>query len=111
MALIACPACQTPVSEQAEACPKCGHPVALEQQRLQTRQAVLAQAAERSRLQTILAAFLILLGAAMSSFAFMRDSIGSVELSVGIAGAAFLSVGVLWFLHAQFGIMSRARPV
>jgi hypothetical protein len=111
MALIACPACGTPVSEQAEACPKCGHPVALEQQRLQTQRAVLAEATERSRLQTVLAAFVALLGAAMSAFAFLRDSIGSVELSVGIAGAAFLAIGVLWFLHAQFGMMSRARPI
>src|SRR4051812_30642779 len=102
MPLIACPECTTPVSDQAEVCPKCGHPVAREQQHLQARRMVVQEATERSRLQTILAAFVALLGAAMAVFGFLRDSIGSPELAIGVAGAGLLAVGVLWFLHAQF---------
>lgn len=107
MALIACPQCKTPVSEEAEACPKCGHPVAREQLRLQARQAIVQEASERSWLQTLLSAFVALLGAAMATFGFFRDAIGSVELVIGIAGAGFLFVGLLWFVHSQFGILSR----
>ena len=103
MSLIPCPECQTEVSDQATACPRCGHPVRREILRQEMmRQQVEPKDEGANLLQTICSLLLAAAGAAMLIYAVTKQGpMTSPELVVGGGGFCLFVAGLAWFLWSR----------
>lgn len=92
MALVQCPSCAHGVSDQARACPQCGHPFAAEQ-----RPRTIEQTSKRFKAQQLVGVALVVIGFIVL---IGGSSANNGAGAVGI-GTPILGVGVLVYLAAR----------
>lgn len=101
MSLINCPECRTEVSNIAEACPKCGAPIAkaIETQTIGTRLTTVQETSKKLKLQIILASILFWGGLGFFYIIFRKEE--GVFLIMSIAGAIWYVVTKIrvWWHH------------
>ena len=96
MALIKCPECNTEVSDQADACPKCAYPISGGRHRpVQT----VEQTGKKFKLQLLISVLMI-----ATALVIIITQISRGQSSEGIVVFAplLLLIGLIWFIVIRF---------
>ncbi len=102
MSLIQCSECNNEVSDKASSCPKCGAPIASNNENIAAgaNLKTIQETSKKFKLQALISIFLIIIGAVM--LIATSDAKSGQEPSG--TGAIILLIGIIWYLINRFRI-------
>ena len=101
MALINCSECNHEVSDKAEACPKCGAPIAQARETVAavTHVKTVQETSKKFKLQTLISVSLIIIG-----FAWIIAVANNPQSESSEMPLLFIIVGLIWYIVNRFRI-------
>ncbi len=102
MALISCGECNHEVSDKAEACPKCGAPIAAAREAVAagTQIKTVQETSKKFKLQTLISVSLIIIGFVWNITVSDTPQSESSE----IPGRVIIVIGLVWYVVNRFRI-------